>query len=276
MSRPIVTAVTLNYRNAWQAVRCARAFLAQTLGDRLEVIVIDNHSDDDSIGIIRNNLKDTRVRIVETPKNGGFGYGYNSGVSYAEGEYVLINNPDKILQPDGVELLMKQMEADPTIGILAPRLLHDDGTQRQSIRARPRPADLIIKRTFLRTLFPHRVAHYLQEFLDPTLPHDVDWVAGGCFMIRRSVFKELGGFDPRFFLFFEDTDLCRRCWQKGLRVVYTPAVTATDKKTRLSEMSVRKMLFSPVGRAHIMSAIRYFMKWGINENKETRSQNPVQ
>lgn len=265
-ARPLVSAVILNYRNAWQAVRCAKAFTQQSLGDKLEVIVIDNHSEDDSIGILRNHLSGIpRVKIVETPRNGGFGFGYNTGIRYAEGEFVLINNPDKILKPDGAERLVQKMQADPRIGILAPRLLHDDGTQRQSIRATPRPSDLLIKRTFLKKFFPRQVARYLQESLDPLVPHDVDWVAGGCFMIRKELFTELSGFDERFFLFFEDTDLCRRCRESGHRVVYTPDVIATDKKTRLSDMSVWKMLLSPVGRAHIASAFRYFGKWGMRE-----------
>ncbi len=257
----------LNYRNGWQAVRCAKAFLEQRVEGGLEVIVVDNHSEDDSIGIIRNSLRGLPVRIVETRENAGFGFGYNTGISYARGQYVLINNPDKILKPGAVDILVRALQSDPGIGILAPRLLHDDGTQRQSIRARPQPWDLVIKRTFLRRFFPHRVAHYLQASLDPARQHDVDWVAGGCFMIRRELFVSLGGFDEQFFLFFEDTDLCRRCWREGKRVVYTPEAVATDKKTRLSDMSVRKMLFSPVGRAHIASAFRYFGKWGMGGSR---------
>jgi GT2 family glycosyltransferase len=263
MSNPVVSVVILNYRNARQAVRCVQMLRMQTVSDRMEIIVVDNHSDDDSIGILRSSLTGMeRVRIVETHHNGGFGHGYNTGIRYACGEYVLVNNPDKMLQPDGIEKMIDLFRSQPDIGILAPRLLHDDGSQRPSMRATPSPIDLLIKRTFLRHFFPQRMAHYLQESLDPSLHHDVDWVAGGCFMIRRDFFQSLGGFDERFFLFFEDTDLCRRTWQQGKRVVYTPAVAAADKRRRLSDMGALRLVFSRVGRAHIASAFRYFAKWG--------------
>lgn len=261
MTQPLVTAVVLNYRNALQAVRCAKALLAQTAREQMEVFVVDNHSEDDSIGILRASLGHLPVRIIETPRNGGFGFGYNTGIHYANGRYILINNPDKILQPDAVERMVALLRSEPNIGILAPRLVHDDGTQRASIRSIPRPADLLIKRTFLKKFFPHRVAHYLQSSLDPLKQHDVDWVAGGCFMVEREFFQKIGGFDERYFLFFEDTDLCRRTWKAGKRVVYTPQISATDKKRRLSEMSALRMLFSPVGRAHIASAVKFFTKW---------------
>ena len=80
-------------------------------------------------------------------------------------------------------------------------------------------------------------------------------------MIKRELFEQLGGFDERFFLFFEDTDLCRRCRNMGKKVVYLPSVTVLDKKNRLSGESFWDLMFKKTGRIHVSSALKYFWKW---------------
>jgi len=264
MENPLVSAIVLNFRSPQPTVECVLALLKQSLADRMEVIGVDNHSEDDSIGVLRNRLKGYgQVRIIESPRNGGFGSGYNYGVRFARGKFLLINNPDKLLQEDGVEKLVQKMEREPAVGILGPKLVHGDGTYRFSARMYPRVPDIVVKRTFLRHLFPHVLERYLQLREDPERERDADWIAGGCFLIRRDFFSALGGFDDRFFLFFEDTDFCRRCREAGKRVVYFPQMEARDRKKRLSEGGVFTLLFTRVGRAHIASGFKYFWKWGV-------------
>jgi len=264
MKQPLVSAVILNFRSPQPTVRCVQEMLKQSFMEEMEIIVVDNHSEDDSIGVLRNRLSQyPQVRIVETPANDGFGKGYACGVHHARGKYLLINNPDKILQQDGVERMVKAMESDDGIGILGPKLMHDDGSLRFSARSFPKPLDLMAKRTSLGSLLPTRLARYLQLGEDPEKQRDTDWVVGGCFLTPSQFFTEsLHGFDTRFFLFFEDTDLCRRCWKAGKRVVYFPSVYARDKKRRLSEGSVLSLLTTRVGRAHLASGVKYFLKWG--------------
>lgn len=259
---PLLTAVVLNYRTPKEVARCVHALRAQTVADRMEVLVIDNHSEDDSIGLIRSQLKNLPgVRILETPQNAGFGSGYNLGIGQARGRYLLLNNPAKLLSPGSAEKMMHALDADGAIGILGPQLLYDDGTIRDSYRSFPKPLDVVIKRTFLGSWFPKRMRRYLQWDENPDAVRDVDWVIGGCLMMRADLAKRLQGFDPRYFLFFEDMDLCRRCWHAGLRVVYFPLATATDRKRRLSEGGVWTLLTTRTGRAHIASALKYFWKW---------------
>jgi N-acetylglucosaminyl-diphospho-decaprenol L-rhamnosyltransferase len=259
---PILSTLILNYRTPLQAVKCVQALKKQTIADEMEILVIDNHSDDDSIGILRARLAGVPgVRVVEAARNVGFGAGYNLGIKLARGEFILINNPAKILAPDGAAIMLEAMRRDPSIGIVGPLLQHDDGTIRDSYRAFPRMGDVVIKRTFLRSLFPERLKHYLQAGTDPHRRRDVDWLIGGCLMLRREVAQNLHGFDDRYFLFFEDIDLCRRCWELGKRVVYLPEAKATDRKRRLSEGGAWSLIRTPVGRAHIRSAMRYFAKW---------------
>lgn len=227
----------------------------------MEIIVVDNHSNDDSAGVFDHQLKRLGIKIIETSANKGFGKGYNYGASYACGRYLLFNNPDKMLQKNGLELLVKRLEEDASVGIIAPKLLHHDGTRRLSIRAFPRWFDIVIKRTLLSKIFRNRIKHYLQMQRDPQKECLVDWVIGGCFLIRRGDFEALGGFDRRFFLFFEDTDLCRRCWKAGKSVLYYPTAVAYDKKRRLSEGGIISLFATKIGRSHLASALKYFWKW---------------
>lgn len=262
MDCPLVSALILNYRTPADVAKCVRALRAQTIADQIEIIVIDNHSDDDSIGRMRNQLFGIGgVRIVETPRNLGFGGGNNYGARYVTGEYLLIINPDTELEPRGIERMVAMLREDPTIGILAPKLEFPDGTIRDSYRTFPTIFDVVIKRTFFRRLFPQRLKRYLQHDVDPSLQRDTDWVVGACMFLRRSFYEQLKGFDERFFLFFEDTDLCRRCWDRGKCVVYCPEVHASDRKRRLSGGGFLPLLTTKTGRTHVVSAVKYFWKW---------------
>lgn len=235
----------------------------------MEVFVIDNHSDDESVQWIRNTVRnEPRVRVIETKDNLGFGGGYEAGIRFAAGKYLLICNPEKLLPEDGLVKMIEKMERETDIGILTPKLVHTDGTVRESPRSFPRPLDVVAKRTFLSRIIP--LTRYLQLNEDPDKERDTDWVAGGCLMIRRDLFEELGGFDPQFFLFFEDIDLCRRCWEAGKRVVYFPSVVASDRKRRLSEGGLKRLLFTKIGRIHIVSMLRYFRKWKLAPLPEMR------
>ncbi len=262
MSQPLVSVLILNYRNPQAAAACVQKFLEQTIADKIEILVIDNHSDDESVGVLRNRVGDhLQVRIIETPGNLGFGFGYNTGARYASGEYLLINNPDKTMPPDGLEKLVARMQSDEDIGIIAPRLLHSDGSSRLSIRRFPHMIDIISRRSIVGKFCPGCLRRYLMLDTNMNEMQEVDWVVGGCFLTRRDLFDQLGGFDERFFLFFEDTDLCRRVGALGKKVVYDPSVAAGDKKRRLSGQSFWDLFFKKTGRIHVSSAAKYFWKW---------------
>lgn len=258
---PLVSAIVLNYRTPQETVACVHNLQKQTVADQMEIIVVENHSEDESIGVLRNRLKVPALAIIETPRNLGFGGGYNKGIQRAQSKYILINNPAKILQNDGIEKMVMTMERDPSIGIIAPKLVYDDGTIRPSVRSFPSPLDIIIKRTPLRYVFPKIFARYVRIDVDSQKRQNVDWVVGGCLMIRRDLFDEIGGFDERFFLFFEDIDLCLRVHCKGKKVVYDPSVTALDRKRRLSGEGFFDLFLTKTGRIHLLSALKYFWKW---------------
>ena len=259
---PLLSAIILNYQSPQRTVRCARNLLKQTIADQMEIFIVDNHSADDSIGVLRNQLgNEPRIRILETPENRGFGGGNNYGARYAQGKYLLILNPDTEPAPACLEYLIAKLREDPGIGIIAPKLVFPNGTIRDSYRSFPNIADIVIKRTVLQRIFSERMDQYLHRDALILSARNVDWVVGACMLMRRSLFEKLEGFDERFFLFFEDTDLCRRCWACGKRVVYEPSAAATDAEQRLSGGGLKNILTTRVGRVHVFSAVKYFWKW---------------
>lgn len=255
---PLASAIVLNYKSYRDSVRCVEALLKQT--SPLEILLIDNHSDDASTQYLRNRYREhAQVRVLEAAKNLGYGQGNALAIAQAQGEFLLIINPDNELEPEGLQKMIHVLQQDATIGLVAPRLVHPDGTVRDSARRFPTLWDIIRKRTIL-----GKVKVKTKESEHPNLDRnliDIDWVAGACFVMRKSLFQELGGFDPRFFLFFEDTDLCRRVWQAGKRVVYAPSITAKDRKERLSAGGLLSLFTKKTARIHLVSGAKYFWKW---------------
>jgi len=264
---PLVSAIVLNYRSPRDAVQCTKALLKQTIAETLEILIVDNKSDDESIGFIRAQFgQRPQVRIIEHRGNLGYGRGNNLAARSARGEFLLILNPDNTLPPDAIEQMLRVLRSREDAGIVGPALVHSDGTVRPSARRFPTILDLLRKR-----LFPDAwQATYEREMRqrrNDDEPVEVDWLVGACLLMRTALFRELGGFDERYFLFFEDIDLCRRAKLRGKNVLYLPRVRVLDRKARLSGRSLFSLFTKKTTRIHVASAIRYFWKW--------RTKNPL-
>lgn len=263
MKHPLVTAIVLNYRSHRDTVKCVQALLEQTIADQMEILVTDNHSDDESMGFIRAHLRgNSAVTIVENRSNIGYGAGNNAAVRQAKGEYLLIVNPDNVLPRDGIEAMLTYLQEHPDTGIVGPALVYPDGTVRPSARPFPTPADLFRKR--MNPTKWHQEFERARKTLEKKDAVDVDWMVGACLLLKTELFRKLGGFDERFFLFFEDIDICRRIHDMGLRVVYLPKIKVLDRKGRLSGSSMFSLLSRKTTRIHAASAVKYFLKWGLS------------
>lgn len=261
-TRILLSAIVLNYRSPRDTVKCVQALQKQTIADAMEILVVDNHSDDESIGFIRAQLSGLPgVRIIEERENLGYGRGNNAASHLAQGEYLLILNPDNVLPPDGAATMLKALKADPSAGVVGPALVYPDGSVRPSARRFPSPRDLLSKR-----MFPgpwHAAYEEERKRLMSAPAVDVDWLVGACLLLRTDLYKELGGFDERFFLFFEDIDLCRRIHALGKKVLYLSSLKVLDRKGRLSGSSIFSLFTRKTTRIHLASAIKYFFKWGF-------------
>ncbi|HMJ33993.1 MAG TPA: glycosyltransferase family 2 protein [Baekduia sp.] len=214
----LVDVVVVSY-NSRPTLRDCVAPLAGAPGVR--VIVVDNASPDDAT----DTVADLEATVVHSGRNGGFSFGCNIGAAAGDAPYVLLLNPDARLAPEDLQRLIGALEADPSAAVAGPVIVEDDGSPAPSQRRFP-----TLPSTLAQALFVHRLLPRLDELIhDPAAyatPGTPDWVSGACLLIRRSVLTELGGMDERFFLYCEDTDICRRVWDAGHRVRFEPAARA--------------------------------------------------
>ncbi|TXI21818.1 MAG: glycosyltransferase family 2 protein [Roseateles sp.] len=182
-------------------------------------------------------------RIIRNAAPQGFGANHNAAFAASSGRFFVVVNPDIRLPSLDVARLLALME-DPTVGAVAPVVLNGAGGVEDSVRRFPTIADLA-----RRVLLKQRIPGYQWE----TQPIDVDWTAGMFVVFKREAFVAVQGFDHRrFFMYFEDVDICRRLRHAGWRVVLQPAVSVIHDAQRASHRSAKHL------RWHVTSAARYF------------------
>jgi N-acetylglucosaminyl-diphospho-decaprenol L-rhamnosyltransferase len=226
-----VSIVVLNYNTRDDLRTCLRGLLAEgstrPAGGALEaeVFVVDNASGDGSADMVASEFD--WVRLIRSPRNGGFAYGNNQALRAASGDAVLVLNPDTVLPRGSISALLAVLQDHPEAGMVGPRLLRPDGSMHLACRRSfPTPAVALWRMTGLSRLFPDnaRFGRYNLTFVDPDLAIEVDSVCGACLLVRRSVIERVGMLDERFFMYGEDLDWCLRTRQAGWTVRYEPSI----------------------------------------------------
>jgi N-acetylglucosaminyl-diphospho-decaprenol L-rhamnosyltransferase len=198
----------------------------QELADvpELHVFVVDNASADDSAASVR----DLNVTLIEADTNNGFGAGCNLGAAAGRSPFILFLNPDARIDANAVQLLAHTAAVD-RVGAAAPRIVSSTGDLEHSQRRFPSLASTYAQGLFLHRILPR--ASWTDEVVRDDAsyehPQSPDWVSGACVLVRRTVFEQIEGWDESFFLYSEDTDLCRRIRNAGYDVRYEPRGTAT-------------------------------------------------
>jgi len=203
-----------------------------------EIIVVDNSSDDDTVEFVRREFSE--VRLIENRVNVGFGKANNQGIRVASGEYLLIINPDAIVQEDTVSEMVDFMASHPEAGAASCKVLNANGTlQKACRRGFPTPWVAFTKISGLAFLFPHTkfFGKYNLTYLDPEEIHEVDAIGGSFMFVPRKVFLEVGGFDEDYFMYGEDIDLCYKIKKAGYKIYYTPQTTAIHFKGESTKRS---------------------------------------
>lgn len=259
-----LSVIIVNYNHKYFPRMAVEALEKSKVNFPFEIIVVDNAShDEESMGFLETAHAEKRITLIKSPQNVGFGRGNNLGVEHAKGKYIFFHNPDVTVLEDSLQKMVDYFEHHHDIGILGPKLMYSSGKIQESCRRNMTWGDLIFKRTFLGKLpfFKHRVKKYLMEDFDHNKIQDVDLITGAAIMMPKTVYDKVGGFDPRYFLFMEDFDLCRMVKKAGFRVVYYPDSTMMHYHKRLSGGSFFKMLTKKVFWLHVSSALKYFWKW---------------
>jgi len=259
---PELTIIILNYKTKGLLKQCLRGIKESNLAMATEVIVVDNNSKDGSVAMVEEIFPD--IKIVISPTNVGFAAGANLGLRLATGRYLMILNTDVAIFRGAVEQLHKYLVNHPTAGIVAPKLINPDGTTQLSCYRFPNFIIPILRRTPLGKLpWAKKILRsYLMSDWDHQNTRPIGWALGACLMVRRVALDQVGIFDERFFLYFEDVDLCRRFWQRGWEVWYVSDAEMVHYHRRLSAESPGLTgLFSYPTRVHIISGLKYFAKY---------------
>ena len=232
-SDPIYAAVLVNYNAGAELERAIRSISDELAGHAWEGVVVDNASIDGSTVAVETFAG--HVRLINNSTNAGFARGVNQGVAATSAPYVLIMNPDCRLMAGAIGALRAVLDAHPQCAIVGPRILNPDGSVQGSARGDPDMLTGLFGRTgILRRVVPFMSIARRNVVVDEAIRSGqdsvvVDWLSGACMLARRDALAAVNGFDERFFLYWEDADLCRRLRARGYHVRYAPGATAIHR-----------------------------------------------
>jgi GT2 family glycosyltransferase len=192
-----------------------------------EIIVVDNASTDSSVIDVQRQFPN--VTVIANGINRGFAAANNQGFEDSRGDYVLFLNPDTIVESGSLDTLIGFMDDNEDVGVCGPKLLNDDGTIQPSVRQFPTFRGTLHCHTVFRLsrVFQRQYKKWLMKDFRHDRQMDVDQVMGAALMARRSVIEQVGKMDERYFMYYEEVDLCYRIKGAGWRVVFVPEAVIT-------------------------------------------------
>jgi GT2 family glycosyltransferase len=287
-SEPLVTVAVTSFNTRDTTRECVIKVLEST-GIGVEVIVVDNGSTDGSAGAVRSI--DPRVRVIALDSNRGFGFANNVAWRAASGQYLLLLNSDAWVNRDTVSAAVGLMERKARAGAVACQLRNLDGSIQRSCRRFPSAASEVTRALLPSSLLYRRplLGRYFMSDWDHQGVRVVDQPAGAFLLLRPASWGEGPPFDERFFMFYEDVDLCRRIWREGYSVWFTDAsrlvhlretATATDRSAMAVALAQSRICYfrkwqgagsaSIVGFANVVGSILRSMTWVLIASRRGR------
>jgi GT2 family glycosyltransferase len=227
-----------------------------TSGLALEVIVVDNGSTDGSVEMLQQQFP--QVRLIQNPANIGVSKAYNQAFRAAQGRYVACLNTDIIVQPGALATMLQFLEEHLDVGAVGCKLLNGDGSLQYSCGHTPTVLGLTFQSLGLSRLFPRSkfFARFLMTYWDHDEIRQVDQPAAACFMMRRETLEQVGLFDERFFVYFEDVDWCYRAKLAGWPIYFLPHAQVIHLGGRSSEQILDVRI-----KTRYESQLRFFQKY---------------
>lgn len=256
-SKIVISIVTYNSDKVFLCLDRLVAALKDV--DTYLVKIFDNHSDAAFIQRLKAYERYSFIEITCSSENRGFGAGHNANLLTAPQRYGIIFNPDIILEKDIMHDLVQLLRQHPECAFLAPKIVNEDGTQQYLMRRRLTVFDYFIRflpQGSLKRRFDKRLARF--ECRDIPEDHDsyVRMISGSFMVADLQKYRQIGGFDDRYFMYFEDNDLCLTAEKSGYKILYTPMISVVHLYERGAVKSAH--LF----RVFLTSMVRFFNKWG--------------
>lgn len=246
-----VSGCIVTYNNIDVIESCIDSILDKTKGVDFTLFVVDNGSTDGTVELIRD--KYSQVTLILNDRNLGFGEGHNRVLDRLDSMYHVIINPDIKLVEDSVTRLCDYMEKHDNVSMITPRILNEDGTEQHLPKYCPTVRYVIISKL---KPFKYLRRRYTRQDEGLRLPTKVEFSTGCFSLIRTALFKELGGFDKRYFMYCEDADLSRRVIKCG-DIMFYPLTQVIHRWERDNTGSIKG-----VGR-FMASLCKYFLRWGF-------------
>ncbi len=219
---PELSIVIVTWNSRTDIERCLHSLGASGMRTPAEILLVDNASTDETAAFVRTAFPGVIVLAAET--NSGFAAGNNRALNVAQGRYLLLLNPDTVVHTGALDALVTFMDGHPEAWACGPPLFNADGSpQRTGVRF-PGIWNILVESLFLDRLFARTrlFGGHRELYRDPDLPRRVDYLQGSCLLVRRTAMERVGKLDEEFFMYFEETDWCRRMKEAGGEVWFVP------------------------------------------------------
>ena len=213
-------------------LRCLSSLKDNPPSVSFEQIVVDNGSADGTSDAVKQKYPE--VITIANSRNRGFAAANNQGIKASTGQYILLLNPDTIVHTGALDTLVRFLDDNPHVGVCGAKLLYADGCVQPSVRRFPSFRAVLYRHTVFRLLGIFRADYkrWAMKDFDYDRQADVEQVMGSAMIVRRSIIYRLGGMDERFFMYYEEVDLCYRIKQAGGRIVFLPDAVITHLSGR--------------------------------------------
>jgi len=259
-----VSILVISYNTCDLTLACLESVFKETRQVTFEVILLDNASADGSADAVAERCP--QVRLMRSGQNLGFAKGNNVAAREAQGEYLLLLNSDTVVLDGAIDKVVSFARSRPDTGIVGGRTYFGDGSLNPtSCHGRPTPWSLLCMGLGLSSVFrgsrlfdPESIGGWRRDSV-----REVDAVTGCFFLFRRSLWQQLGGFDERFFMYGEETDLCLRAWKAGSRCAINPEATlihygGKSERTRADKMAKLFRAKTQLFQKHWRPGTRWF------------------
>lgn len=256
--KPLLSVVIVTYNSADVISNTLESIFKYFVTFEYEIIIIDNNSSD-NISEIICKFNTNRIKLIKNKYNVGFAKANNTALEICTGDYILILNPDIIItSKTNLSFLINELNKDNNIGVVAPKLLYENGELQESARNFPNPLLLLIRGSGLERFF--KKFKFYKNYLYLDIKNDssviVEWVIGAFILIKSNKLQQINYFDEKYFMYYEDADLCLRLLKNDYKTLYVSKCEAIHKYQRESA----KKIFSKLKYYHIKSIIRFFRK----------------
>jgi GT2 family glycosyltransferase len=225
-----------------------RQFLSES-GGEAELIIINNDATPIGDFLTSFPFLDGKVRILELNKNVGFSKAHNKGSLMASGDYLLFLNPDTEVESESLNKMLEVFKSDKKAGIVAPSLIDYDGKiQKDCYGLQITPLSTI------KAKFPEA-----KNNIESGEYFEVDWVSGGAMMVRNNLFADLGGFDEKYFMYFEDVDFCLQAKKSGWKIIANPAAKVCHRNGKSSTSNQKKKMHYYASQGYYLE--KNFGRW---------------